>query len=101
MPLEGHWQRQNTPLRSLGRRELLAILAAVAVVAAIVVVAVTASGGSSPAQAGCIDVTIPSTTGGARVHACGAEAKRFCAEDADRGTTARAEVRRQCRRLEP
>jgi hypothetical protein len=101
MPLEGHWQRQNTPLRALARRELRALVAAAVLIAAIVAIVVATSGGSSGVKAGCLDVTVASTTGGARVHACGAEAKRFCAAQEKTGTAPTRDVRDQCRRFRP
>jgi hypothetical protein len=80
MPLEGHWQRQHTSLRSVTRRErrvlrlVLGILAA-----ALIALAVTTSlDGAGATTARCVDVTVPSTTGGASVHACDDRARRFC-----------------------
>jgi hypothetical protein len=102
LPLEGHWERQQTPLRSIGRRELrlvVAVLGALAL-AAIVLVVVAVGGGSSTAKAGCIDVTIASTTGGARARACGRDAERYCRQQLGAsGREARA-VRAACRRQE-
>ena len=77
MPLEGHWERQQAPL---GVREVrvMAVIAGALAVAAAVVIAVSVLGGSSSPQAGCIDVVVPSTTGGASAHACGSDAARLC-----------------------
>jgi hypothetical protein len=80
MPLEGHWERQNTPLRGVGRRELKVLAAAVAVLAAAaaLVLVLALRHHQSPARAGCVDITVPSTTGGASAHACGRAAQRLC-----------------------
>ncbi len=39
----------------------------------------------APARADCIDVTFPSTLGGAELHGCGAHARRICASGGFRG----------------
>ncbi|MEA2522559.1 MAG: hypothetical protein QOI81_2205 [Actinomycetota bacterium] len=101
MPLEGHWERQHTPLRAMGRREVTALAIAVAIVVLVTVVAVVTSPGSSRAAAGCVDVTVPSTTGAARAHACGVAARRLCASPESKAAATRAELRAQCRRLRP
>jgi hypothetical protein len=81
MPLEGHWERQHTPLRRTPPRERRVLLVAGGLIAlATVVVLVVALTSSGPApRAGCIDVTAASTTGGATFRACGADAQRRCA----------------------
>jgi hypothetical protein len=73
MPLEGHWQRQNTPLAALPRRDMRAlIVGALAVVALIAIVLVGTVAGSTPrASAGCKRVTVAMTTGGASIERCG------------------------------
>ena len=99
MPLEGHWQRTQTPLRSISRRELRAlVVAAAAIAGAALVLVLTAAGSSS--KAGCIDATIASTTGGAQVHACGAQAKQFCRQQIARNTVEARATRADCARLE-
>jgi hypothetical protein len=76
MPLEGHWDRLGTPLSGRERR-LLAILAGVAA-AVVIGVGVYAATDGSHHRAGCIDVTVPASVGGATIHRCGADAARFC-----------------------
>ena len=81
MPLEGHWERVNTPLRETTPRERLLVRVLVAAlglaaITAIIVVIVT-SGGSGTA-AGCVKVDVPSTMGGSAINACGEDAKTFC-----------------------
>lgn len=91
MPLEGHWARQQAPLRPRERRLVLGGLAAVLVL--VVALILVFSGGGS--KRGCVDATIASTTGGAAVHACGSRAKRLCAApDASR------EIREACERAD-
>jgi hypothetical protein len=84
VPLEGHYQRVNTPLRETTGRERLIVRAllviiGIAVLAAIVVAIATSGGsdGGGTAQ-GCVRVDVPSTMGGSTIHACGARAAEFC-----------------------
>ena len=73
---------------------MLALLGAALAVGAVAVALVLAlHGSSSKPAAGCVDVTIASTTGGARIHACGGRARRLCSAP---GTP--AVVRERCRR---
>jgi hypothetical protein len=51
---------------------LAAVLAAVAIWAAV------RPGPYGSSRDGCVTVTLPSTTGGALVHACGAQARAMC-----------------------
>jgi hypothetical protein len=99
MPLEGHWERQNTPLRGLGRRELRALAVAVGVLAAAaaLVLVLALRHHHTPARAGCVAITVPSTTGGASARACGRTAGRLCRTTLARDpsdTSARAACRR-------
>jgi hypothetical protein len=95
MPLvEGHWQRQQTPLRRLTQRErrlLVGFLVALALATA-AAVAYAALHRATPLPAGCIEVTAPSTVGAVNVRVCGADAvARFCREQAGKeDPTARA-----------
>ena len=81
MPLEGHWNRVNTPVRQLTSRERRIVAAALAFVAAltlaIVLLVATASTKATPA--GCIDTIVPSVMGGQPVTACGKQARAICA----------------------
>ncbi|MGB7587991.1 MAG: hypothetical protein WBM00_04715 [Solirubrobacterales bacterium] len=84
MPLEGHWERANTPLRRLTRRERNVAVAVLAVtVAAIAVLLLVTAGDSRPGPApGCIRVQVAGKTGGEVIAACGAEARATCARGA-------------------
>jgi hypothetical protein len=101
MPLESHWRRQHTPLRSATPRErVLAVIVAGLTIAgvAVAVYFVFAGGDSSEPRAGCVKAIAPSSTGGAEVNACGRAAARLCAQAASERTPLAAELRRQCRR---
>jgi hypothetical protein len=93
MPLEGHYERQTTPLRKLTPRELKVVfgILAVTLIAMIAVVAFTA-GDSPPAVAkGCIRPTVAGITGAETLNQCGSEAIQTCAH-ASEYTGARAET---------
>lgn len=101
MPLEaGHWQRANTPLRRLGRRERRVALAAVAVtLVAVLAVVLATLGGSRPAPApGCIYAIVPGATGATPVEACGARARSLCARNAALATPGARAIQESCRR---
>jgi hypothetical protein len=60
------------------RRLAVAAGALVLVLAAIGVWAAVRPGAYGSSHAGCVTVTLPSTTGGALIHQCGAGAKALC-----------------------
>ncbi|HVT00573.1 MAG TPA: hypothetical protein VHE08_08665 [Solirubrobacterales bacterium] len=81
MPLEGHYERQTTPLYKLSPREIKVAVAIVSVtlVTIIAMVAVAGTGNSNPAPAeGCIDPTVAGIVGAETLHACGQEAVDIC-----------------------
>lgn len=84
MPLEGHWGRVNTPVRSLTRRErLVAIVASAAVVVAIVAIVAVTAGRSRPAPGpGCIRANVAMVMGAEELNLCGRHARRTCAQHA-------------------
>jgi hypothetical protein len=100
MPLEGHWERVNTPLRRLTRRERTIVVAAVTVTLAVVVALILATvGNSRPEPApGCIYAIVPGVMGATPVDACGARAKRTCAEHATRTDPGSKAIQTSCRR---
>jgi len=101
MPLEGHWERQNTSLRELSLRErrMLAPVALVIVVAILAAAGLLAFGDSSGSAPGCIDLTTPSTMGAGNLHACGRDAVRWCHSHPSGGGPAfTQDLREQCRR---
>jgi hypothetical protein len=80
MPLEGHWQRSNTPLRQLTPRERRVLTWGLLVTAiAILALLLATAGDSRPGPApGCIRATVAGRTGGEPVNGCGAEAVALC-----------------------
>lgn len=84
MPLEGHWQKQNTPLRKLTGRERKAGIAVlvVTVVAMLAVVAATAGDSNPPTPQGCIRAEVAGVVGAETISGCGAEAEAKCAHAA-------------------
>src|SRR6185312_10730112 len=94
MPLEGHYERQTTPLYKLSPREIwvAAGIVAVTLVTIIVMVAVTGASNSNPAPAqGCINPSVACIVGAEPSGACGQEAGEFWPRGA-RYTGERAET---------
>jgi predicted membrane-bound mannosyltransferase len=86
VPLQGHWDRVNTPLRKTTSRERRivwafgALLAVAAIVAGVVFVA---NGSSSPTVGpGCLRIEVGSTMGGGATTICGKAARNFCGSSA-------------------
>lgn len=81
MPLEGHFQRVNTPLRRLTKRERNVVIAGVVVTfIALMALILATSGASQPPPApGCIRVSVAGRTGAELIQACGMEARELCA----------------------
>jgi hypothetical protein len=101
MPLEGHYERVNTPIRKLTSRERNAALAVLAttVVALLFVVFATASDSNPATPQGCIHARVAGIVGAQNIDACGAEAAARCAYaarfDDPRSNTIVAECERQ------
>ena len=94
MPLEGHYERQTTPLYKLSSREIKVAVGIVAVtlVTIIALVAFTGTSNSNPAPAmGCINPTVAGIVGAETLNACGQEAVNICSH-ASEYTGARAET---------
>lgn len=85
MPLEGHYNRVNTPLRKLTRREI-AVLAAGLAITLIAVLALLFVPGSTERPlapgANCIEVGVAGRVGNEPVVGCGAKAEAICARAA-------------------
>ena len=92
MPVEGQWRRVNTPLSGRDRR-VRAVAACVLVLGAAgaLVASLTHPARSN---AGCVVVTVASTTGGAVLRNCGLQAKAFCHDQSNLGNALE-----QCLRL--
>jgi hypothetical protein len=80
MPLEGHWQRTNTPLRKLTPRERRVVIWGTLVTAVAILALVLATAGDSrPGPGpGCIRVPIAGRTGAELINGCGARAVALC-----------------------
>jgi hypothetical protein len=100
VPLEGHWDRQHTPIRRLSRRERRIVLpVTVALALACVAVIVFSLGGSSHSTAaGCVEVVGPSTMGASNYQTCGPQAARFCAAHANGDDGFARAAQQDCRR---
>jgi hypothetical protein len=100
VPMEGHWQRVNTPLRRLSGRERGVAVAAVAITAvALIALVLTTVGNSRPAlPRGCISAIVPGATGGASVEACGTRARSLCAIHATQEDPGSQAIKESCRR---
>jgi hypothetical protein len=84
MPLEGHYERQTTPLYKLSPREIKAAMLAllVTVVAMLAVVAATVGDSNPPTPMGCIRAEVAGVVGAETISGCGAEAEAKCAHAA-------------------
>ncbi len=100
MPMEGHWERVNTPLRGLTARERNVAIAAVTTIAVamIVLIVVTAGNSRPPLSRGCVSAIVPGIMGGVSVEACGAQAKSLCAAHARREDPGSIAIEESCRR---
>jgi hypothetical protein len=86
MPLEGHFQRVNTPLRRLTKRERNVVVAGLAttLIALAVLIFATAGDSQPPPAPGCIRASVAGRTGAELIQACGSEARELCARSAGR-----------------
>ncbi len=93
MPLEGHYERQTTPLYELSRRELTAAFGVLAVtLLAVLAVVLFTVGDSTPGPAqGCIRSQVAGIVGSETISACGSEAVAVCSR-ASQFSGARAET---------
>jgi hypothetical protein len=99
VPLQGHWERVNTPLRktTLRERRIVWVVAAL-LAAACIGGAIVAFGSSSPSTpAGCIHLEAPSTMGGVASDICGDDAKRLCTGPSARANPLSGTILPQCR----
>jgi predicted metal-binding membrane protein len=86
MPLEGHFERVNTPLRGLTRRERNVVITGlvITVVALAVLIFATAGNSQPPPAPGCIRASVAGRTGAELIQACGMEARELCARSVGR-----------------
>ena len=99
MPMQGHWERVNTPLRKLTRRERNVAIGAVAlsVIAILAVVLATAGNSEPKAGPGCIYAIIPGVMGAEPADACGKQAEYVCAKHATGTQPGSETIRNACR----
>ncbi|HTR74010.1 MAG TPA: hypothetical protein VMH33_01970 [Solirubrobacterales bacterium] len=86
MPLEGHYERQTTPLYKLSHREIWVAATIVAVTLVTVVAMVVANGTTNsnpPPALGCINPTVAGIVGAETLNQCGQEAIATCAHAAE------------------
>jgi hypothetical protein len=91
-------QPSAQPLTRLGKRRLVLIgVILVAALTAGIAWAAISSGSYDSSRAGCVTVTVPSSTGGALLHQCGAGAKAMCRNAFARSDRIALLTRPQCR----
>ena len=91
-------QPRAEPVTGRDKRRILTVVAALAVV--IIGVGIWAAvkpGSYGASRDGCITVTLPSTTGGALLHQCGAAARATCRQAFVSNGNVAALTRPQCR----
>jgi len=100
MPLEGHWERVNTPMRRLTRRERTVVLvAALATLVTVLVLVLSTIGNDRPGPApGCIYAIVPGVMGATPVEGCGDRAKGICARHQTGEDPPSRAIRADCRR---
>ncbi len=84
MPLEGHYERQTTPLYKLSARELKAAFGVLAItVVALLAVVLATAGDTRPGPApGCIRANVAGIVGAETISPCGQEAIEVCSRAA-------------------
>jgi hypothetical protein len=66
------------PVRGDKRRLVVTVIAVALVFAGVAAWSAVRPGPYGQSRAGCVTVTIPSSTGGALLHQCGAQARSMC-----------------------
>jgi hypothetical protein len=100
VPLEGHWERINTPLRRLTRRERGVVIGALAatVVTILALLLFTVGDSRPPPAPGCIYAIVPGATGATPVDACGTRARHICTTRAKLEDPGSQTIQASCRR---
>lgn len=86
------------PVRGDKRRLVVIALAVVLVFVGAAAWSVARPGAYGQSRAGCVTVTIPSTTGGALLHKCGAGARTWCQSAFRHHDRLSMMIRPQCRK---
>jgi hypothetical protein len=101
VPLEGHYERQTTPLYKLSSREIkiASITFLVTIAAMLALVIATVGESNPPTPMGCIHAQTAGIVGAETISGCGAEAVAKCAHaarfDSPQARTVVAECERQ------
>jgi len=91
-------QPQAEPVTGRDKRRIVIVVAVlVAVLAGVGIWAAARPGSYGASKNGCITVTLPSTTGGALLHQCGAAARATCRQAFVGSGNVAALTRPQCR----
>lgn len=91
-------QPQAEPVTGRDKRRIAIVIAVlVAVLAGVGIWAAIRPGSYGASKNGCITVTLPSTTGGALLHQCGAPARATCRHAFASSSRVAALTRPQCR----
>lgn len=99
MIMQDQSKRLSQPLRWTRTGRLAVAAAVLVLLAAGAVAAVIGSTSGARARRGCIEVTVPSTLGGAVVRQCGSTARAMCIDPAaNPGLAANGALREACRR---
>ncbi len=80
MPLEGHYERQTTPLRRLTPREWKAALGIliVTLIGMLLVIVLTVGDETNPDAVGCTRSHVAGVVGSETFYACGQDAVKLC-----------------------
>ena len=101
MPVEGQWDRQQTPMRRLSRRELRLLwgFLVVLLVGAAATVAIAFTQSSPPVPPDCIQVTGGSSMGAVNYRVCGADRAVWCRQMARHTDPTALAVQKRCAAL--
>lgn len=99
MPMEGQWERANTPIRSLTRRErnVGLVLGGLTTLVLVVVLMLHVGDKQKPLPEGCISATVPWVMGGETMQRCGEQAKYLCSNRAGEETGFQRGILDACR----
>ncbi len=99
MPMEGQWERLNTPVRSLTPRERFTgyALGAITAIALAVILVLHLGEGEEAPPPGCISAMVPWVMGGEQLQRCGERAKYLCANEATEDTARGRGILTACR----
>ena len=100
MPLERHWERQNTALTRLSARErrMMGVVAATVALGALVIVVLAVATGAERVRPGCLRIDAPGTTGAYQLRPCGSAAITFCRTQGARHDAFAQRAQGACRR---